>query len=566
MINLSRMWFESEEDQAVDSDDESAEVVRSGDDLMLLPRRLAVLGMELVGEEDVSLDLMFEVLENIGDQEKIEAAAEEFARRIEQQAQAMAKAAERKGARLKAKHRERLERRPPRREVVLARKFRAPVLREGEVVGNVSARVDAGQVVNSVLSNTRREQGEIPFVLDAAEKVHTPDPADQATLEKLQLVASRSTGEDASTAAQGPGNWVVVKRSNPSLGVTFGIARPIGASLEEIRRTTGRNLVYGLVIVAVAMLGIFPLSARMTRNLSRLTEEAEELARGNLDARVAVRSQDEFGTLGRAFNQMAHDLSEHQRRLVKQERFAKELEMCRQIQDEMLPRARLSLPFAEVQALSIPAREVGGDFFNYFSLPSGDVALLMGDVSGKGLPAALLMANLQATLRARLPLESNLARLAGDLDHEIEDSTPVETYLTLFVGIVEAGERKLRFVNAGHNTQYLLTAGGEIERLESSGRPLGLMSGGGYTERSVELNDGDSLFLFTDGLTEAENAAGEPFSEGRLEALLQRERHNSPDEVLAHVEDAIRRHRGEAEISDDATMLVLKYEGSSLAS
>ena len=113
---------------------------------------------------------------------------------------------------------------------------------------------------------------------------------------------------------------------------------------------------------------------------------------------------------------MAAALEENQKRLVTQERLQKEIEMCRQIQEELLPRQPLLVPFAQVQGVSIPAREVGGDFFNYFSLTDGKIAILIGDVSGKGIAAALLMANLQATLRAKLPLNQNLAQLTEQLD------------------------------------------------------------------------------------------------------------------------------------------------------
>jgi sigma-B regulation protein RsbU (phosphoserine phosphatase) len=325
-----------------------------------------------------------------------------------------------------------------------------------------------------------------------------------------------------------------------------------------MRRAAAQNFGLGLGMVALALVGILPLSHRMTRNLRVLAQGVENLAQGNLEARVSLRSRDEIGQLARTFNHMAEELRRHQQHLVEQERLKQELAMSRRIQEELLPRTPLNPGFVEVKGVSIPAREVGGDFFNYFLLPSGDVALLVGDVSGKGLPAALLMANLQATLQARLPVENDLARLAAQLDREIGAATPEEVYLTLFMGILDGNQGSLRYVNAGHNTQFAIHAAGSVERMDSTGRPLGLMPGGSYQEHCLLLKKGDSLFLYTDGLVETTNPTGEEFGLDRLEALLVEERSSELNRVLIRVEETVRMHRGNGEVVDDATMVSLK--------
>jgi sigma-B regulation protein RsbU (phosphoserine phosphatase) len=297
----------------------------------------------------------------------------------------------------------------------------------------------------------------------------------------------------------------------------------------------------------------------MTRDLAALTHGAEQLAMGNLNARVPVRSRDEIGKLAESFNRMARDLGEHQTRLVEQERLRKELEMSRRIQAELLPKQPLQEGPVEVKGISIPAQEVGGDFFNYFPLPGGDVAILVGDVSGKGVAAALLMANLQATLQARLALAPDLDRLAAQLDEELEASTPREVYLTLFMAILNHRQGRLRYVNAGHIPQLALRSSGEIERLESTGRPLGLLSGGGYVQREVRLGAGDALFLYTDGLVEARDASGNEFGQERVEALLRQGRSTGISQILVRIEEEVRRHRGQTEAADDTAMLVLKF-------
>ncbi len=178
------------------------------------------------------------------------------------------------------------------------------------------------------------------------------------------------------------------------------------------------------------------------------------------------------------------------------------------------------LGLTEIKGVSVPAREVGGDFFNYFQLRDGRIALLVGDVSGKGVGAALLMANLQAALRTRLALGQDLASLAQELDVDIDRTTPGPVYATLFVGILDPASRRLRCVNAGHNPQYVLRTDGRLERMESTGRPIGLLSGGGYTEQVFDLAAGDVLFFYTDGCVEAENASGDMFGSERLEQAL----------------------------------------------
>jgi sigma-B regulation protein RsbU (phosphoserine phosphatase) len=255
---------------------------------------------------------------------------------------------------------------------------------------------------------------------------------------------------------------------------------------------------------------------------------------------------------------MAADVEAHQRAAVEQERLRRELELGRQIQHDMLPQAPLRLGLTEIKGVSVPAREVGGDFFNYFPLADGTVALLVGDVSGKGVGAALLMANIQASLRTRLALGQDLAALARELDRDVDASTPGPVYATLFVGILDPITRLLRCVNAGHNPQYVLRQGGGLERMQSTGLPIGLLSGHGYSEQRLQLAAGDLLFFYTDGCVEAEDPASELFGSERLEAALVSAAGSSADQVLASVEAEITRFRAGRELPDDATMMAVK--------
>ncbi len=429
------------------------------------------------------------------------------------------------------------------------------VRRDGQEVGRIHARLNMPRLFRAILPPNRRDEGEVAFAIDDSGAIHTRD-ADKPT-----VAALRNAGAIPKEGAivRSAGDWVVVTRKGPG-DMTFGTARPVGNELRELRTVSVRNFAVGFGLIVVVFFASVPLAGGMTRNLRTLMQGVQAVAHGDLSTRVPVRSTDEFGRLAAAFNQMAEDLARHEKLVVQQERLKRELELCRQIQNDLLPRGPLRLGLAEVKGVSIPAREVGGDFFNYFVLPAGEIAVLVGDVSGKGVGAALLMANVQATLRARLPREQDLARLAGDLDRDLYANTPPEVYLTLFVGIVDPRTRVMRYVNAGHNTQFILRRTAGIEAMSSTGRPLGLLPGGAYDERTTDLPLGDVLFFYTDGILDAENESGEMFGSERLEAVLA-QRADQPtgvDDVLERVESALRAFRGQAEQPDDATMMALR--------
>lgn len=426
------------------------------------------------------------------------------------------------------------------------------VQRNGQDIGHIRARLNYERMFGAILPMTRRDEGEIPFAIDADGRLHGPRGDERESIRALNVSAPES-----GAAIRTEGDWVVVTRKDKT-GVTFGIARPLGDDLRGLRSVAAQNFAVGFGLITLVFLGSVPLAGSMTRNLRTLMEGVRRISAGDLSARVPVKSRDEFGQLAGLFNQMAASLSEHEKLVVQQERLQRELELCRLIQTEMLPRAPLRLGIAEINGVSIPAREVGGDFFNYFVLPSGEIALLVGDVSGKGVGAALLMANVQATLRARLPLEQDLAQLADALDHDIGANTPPEVYLTLFVAILDPKARRLRYVNAGHNTQFALRADGGIERMASTGMPLGLLPGHGFEERAITTAEGDVLFFYTDGTVEMANEAGELLGADRLEAVLLADPRRHVDALLSRIEREIAAFRGKAEPTDDATMMALR--------
>lgn len=426
--------------------------------------------------------------------------------------------------------------------------------RDGEVVQQVNAEINLPNLLATVFANTRRDSGEIPFAVGKDGHLYAPNEPDRTKLATLDV-----SRVDDTPGTKRAGNWIVVTMPDRSgAGLRFGIARPVGDLLNDLRRTTARNAGFGLLFIAIALAGMVPLSGRLTRNLTDLTDGVGRIAQGDYSARVPVKSRDEIGRLAAAFNSMAADVEQHQRSAVEQERIRRELELGRRIQADMLPRAPLHFGLTEVKGISVPAREVGGDFFNYFQLDSGLVALLVGDVSGKGVGAALLMANIQASLRTRFALGQGLSAIAEAIDHDIEANSPGPVYATLFIAIFDPATRLMRYVNAGHNPQFVLRGDDRpLEKLSSTGLPVGMLAGHGYGEREVQLAPGDLLFFYTDGCVEMENEAGDMFGSDRLESLVAAAARGSAEQVLATVEGAIAAFRGGRDLFDDATMMAV---------
>jgi len=169
------------------------------------------------------------------------------------------------------------------------------------------------------------------------------------------------------------------------------------------------------------------------------------------------------------------------------------------------------------------------------------------------------MANIQASLRTRLAMGQDLAVLADALDREVEAGSPAPVYATLFVAILDPPSRVLRYVNAGHNPQYVLRADRRLDRMHSTGLPIGLLAGHGYREERVQLDAGDVLFFYTDGCVEAEaEADDEMFGAERLEQVLSGADPSGAEDVLARVESAVNRFRGSRDLFDDATMMAVR--------
>ena len=237
--------------------------------------------------------------------------------------------------------------------------------------------------------------------------------------------------------------------------------------------------------------------------------------------------------------------------LLEKQRMEEELKLGREIQSRLLPQPPVDVMDTNLAALSVPCYEVGGDYYDFIELPDGDLGLAIGDVSGKGVSAALIMSSVQAALRVAAPIEDDLARLVQRLNALIYRSARGRKYATFFFGRYTPSTGLLRYVNAGHNPPFI-AVDGKLEELTSTGKPIGILPDSTYHELVVEIPEGATLFLYTDGLNEANDPDDQEFGYDRLRELFAQ-----TDEPTRIVEAVTKFERG-ARATDDKTIVVLQ--------
>jgi len=253
---------------------------------------------------------------------------------------------------------------------------------------------------------------------------------------------------------------------------------------------------------------------------------------------------------------------EHAERLESERRVAQELEIARQVQARLFPQIQPELKTVEYAGICLQARQVGGDYFDFLNLGSQRLALIIGDVSGKGIAAALLMANLQASLRSQSSLAFDQPQaLLRSVNRLFYDNTSESAYASLFFADYDDTTRRMRYANCGHLSGILLRRDGNIEQLESTSTLLGLFKEWDCSMREQELFPGDVLALYTDGVTEASNDQGEELGERFLVDALRQHRELSCQALLAAIVDGVRRF-GSQEQHDDITAIVAKFKAS----
>jgi len=252
---------------------------------------------------------------------------------------------------------------------------------------------------------------------------------------------------------------------------------------------------------------------------------------------------------------------EHERLLeerLEKRRMEEELKVASEIQMRLQPVAPPKLEGWDMTAVSFPCREIGGDYYDYIPRRDGKLVLAVGDVSGKGTGAALLMSSVHAAVRAQSQARTSISEVMEEVSSYIYENSPSNKYLTLFYSVLDPKTGELAYSNGGHNTPLLLRTNGEIVKLDKGGLPVGLMTGMGYDEDRIEFNVGDVLVIYSDGITESVNPQDEEFGEERLIEVLQKNLSRSASGIRDRIDEALTRFVDAAAPVDDMTVMIVK--------
>lgn len=324
--------------------------------------------------------------------------------------------------------------------------------------------------------------------------------------------------------------------------------------------------VAGFIIIVIGVYFISKIFAdRVVQPLQILQEDVQMISEGNLEHRAKIIQDDEIGELANAFNNMSASLQEYIKNLssvmAEKERIGAELNVATQIQADMLPSIFPAFPEREefdIYATMQPAKEVGGDFYDFFLIDDDHLAVVIADVSGKGVPAALFMVIAKTLLKNRAQMGDSPAKVLEVVNNQLCENNKAEMFVTVWFGVMQISTGKIVAANAGHEKPIIRKADGEFEIFKDKhGFVMGGMEGMKYKEYEFEIEKGGCLFVYTDGVPEATSSDSELFGMERLVQVLNEEKDAPLPDILKSVKGSIDKFVKDAPQFDDITMLAL---------
>jgi len=358
--------------------------------------------------------------------------------------------------------------------------------------------------------------------------------------------------------------WIYYTKID-STGWILGIVLPQKELFSSLYQITTISMLLALLGVLALIVTIFIVSSKITKPLKRVIEKSIDISNGNFDQHIEKSEiKDEIYQLSTAINRMQDDIKSYIENLkiatIKEEKRKSELDIANKIQMDMLPIAQDCDLESRVRLYASlnPAREVGGDFYDFFYLDEDRLCFVVADVSGKGVPAALFMAVAISYIRAYSSGETSPSAIVQKVNNALCINNEASMFVTLFIGIIDLNSGKLSYVNAGHPKPYLHSASKDSYQIESANDPVvGAMEDMDFQEFSIILQRGDRLFIYTDGVNEAFSKEGKQFGEKRLKSLLDTLSSLSSDRVLCEIRQNIDVFCIDEPQSDDITMMLL---------
>jgi sigma-B regulation protein RsbU (phosphoserine phosphatase) len=354
---------------------------------------------------------------------------------------------------------------------------------------------------------------------------------------------------------------VVNSRVSAVLSMVFGEMPRFGESMLTVFLAVA--ILFFLVEMVSLVAGI-QLSRSITGAVHELYEGTRHVKEGDFSYRIPVQGNDQLAELGASFNTMTENLGQLIVVAKEKERLESELEIAREVQNQLFPRDVPYVKTLELKGVCSPARVVSGDYYDFMQVSEGALAFAIGDVAGKGISAALLMATIQSAVRSQLstangsgPDRLSPARVVSNLNRQLYATTSLEKYATFYFALYNESTHALTYANAGHLPPMLLR-GGDIQTMDSTGTVVGAFPFAVYEEKTVPLEHGDILLAYTDGIVEPENVYGEVFGEDRLKDLLLKHAHADSSELIARTMEAVVHWTGSSELQDDMTMVVAR--------
>jgi sigma-B regulation protein RsbU (phosphoserine phosphatase) len=382
------------------------------------------------------------------------------------------------------------------------------------------------------------------------------------------MLAGRSGFAPFPILAAGKPSWVYyapIPSSKWSLAVVF----PEDELAVDIIALQRMVILLGSAGLALLFLAVILIARSITRPLTAMAAATGAIASGNLDVELPeVRTRDEVGKLTESFLTMKTSLKDYIREVAEsaaeRQKITSELNIAREIQMNILPQTMPDLSGQAGYALHAhiePAREIGGDFYDFFPLDGTRLCFVIADVSGKGVPAALFMAMSMTLLKATAREGFSPEKILSRVNDELSRDNDVNMFVTVFCGILDIATGEVAFANAGHNYPLVMKPDDVTWLKTVNGPALGVLEGAAYRLESLTLGRGETLFLYTDGVTEAMNAGEELFGDERLLQCLRSFPGTSPREVTETVIETVRNFAAGAPQSDDITVMALEYTG-----